>query len=89
MSAGVLTADGQTEVHICSGATHLSVDGTFGSGTITVQKRVEDSWFTLYDNGTAITFTAADDAALGMAIGDPLRLSLAGSTSPSITWSLT
>lgn len=90
MAQGKLTADGSTEwltVTTKEGAkTNIFVAGTFGSGTITVEKQINGNTSDLLQSGVAITMTAADDNMYNLAPRVKIRLTLAGSTSPAIDW---
>ena len=89
MTTGTLVANGSTKwVQISKGDTHVSVNGTFGAGTVAVEKKVNGETLPAYDSGTAITLTAADDMALAIGEGVQLRLTLSGATSPSVIWSI-
>ena len=89
MSVGTITADGSTEwVLISNGDTFVSLAGTFGSGTVALEKKVKGGVSALNDAGTAITVTANDDMRLSVGNGVFIRLTTTGSTTPSITWSI-
>lgn len=90
MSTGILSSDGATKFVIAeNGTTHISLGGSFGGGTVSVNKKVNGNDFPVYDSGVAITATAADDIILQLSQGDKVGLTLAGSTTPSLTWSIT
>ena len=90
MSVGTITADGSTKWKLVSkGDTFVSLAGTFGSGTVALEKKVNGIVSALYDAGTAITATANDDMALSIGEGTNIRFTTTGSTTPSITWSIT
>ena len=89
MSTGILVADGSTKWELISkGDTHVSLNGSFGGGTVSVEKKINGGEFAAYDSGAAITLTAADDMVLSIGEGIHLRLTLASATAPSITWSI-
>ena len=89
MATGTLTADGSTKPFITKGSgTHLALDGSFGGGTVAVQKHTVSGWVSLYNEGTAETFAADDDVLYNTGQGLKLRLTLSGATSPSLDWML-
>lgn len=89
MSTGILTADGSTEwVLVRGGNTQVSINDTFGGGTVAVEKLVNGSALPVYDGTTAITATAPEDMELALGNSLKLRLTLSGATAPSITWAI-
>jgi hypothetical protein len=89
MSVGILVADGSTKWQLISkGDTHVSLNGTFGGGTVALEKKVNGVEYALYDSGAAITAAAADDMQLSIGEGVSIRLTLSGATNPSIIWSI-
>ena len=90
MPADVLRENGSTPwVLVGSRGVHISVDNAFGGGTIAVEKRVLGEALPLYEEGSAITFTAPDDSLYHLQPSDQVRLTLSGATSPAVTWSIT
>lgn len=78
-----LSADGQTDWVRCTYGTvyQIEAEGSFGSGTITPQKKSYD--------GTAITLgdtTLTANGAINVEVptGAEIRVDLSGSTSPSL-----
>lgn len=77
-----LSADGQTSWIRCTGTVYqIEAEGTFGSGTVTPQKKSYD--------GTAITLgdstlTANGAINVEVPVGAEIRIDLSGSTSPSL-----
>ena len=71
------------------GGVHVSVDGTFGGGTVALEKKVMGKPYPINEDGVAITFTAPDDSSYGLQASDQIRLTLTGATSPDIIWSIT
>lgn len=69
----------------------LVLRGTWGGGTIKLQATVDDTnWVDCKDDsGTAITYTADCAVGLNLPPGAKYRLTLSGSTAPSLTWAIT
>ena len=90
MSVGTITADGSTEwVKVRGGRNmQLSLNGSFGGGTAAIEKLVDGNTYALYDVGTAITATAAEDMRLTIGKDVSIRITLAGSTTPALVWSI-
>jgi len=90
MAHGKLNADGSTgwlTTTTKEGAkTNILLGGSFGGGTLAVEKRVNGTAYPLYENGVAITLTAADDDMYNLAPRTQIRLTLSSSTSPAIDW---
>jgi hypothetical protein len=95
MATGNLTADGSTPwvhnkradgKHEGAASVHVSANGAFGGGTMTIEKRVNGITYPLYDDGTPAVMLAPDDLILSLGIGDTIRLTLQGATAPSIDW---
>ena len=92
MASGRFLANGSTNDFIVGGGSsniHISVQGTFGSGTVAIEKLIAGEVFPLRDGGTAIVHTVADDSTYLIKKGEVIRLTLTGATTPSITWSVT
>ena len=91
---GILTADGPSpwfKVHTVDygGGVHISGSGTFGGGTVTIQKLVNNKVYSVLDStDTALTNTAAFDRLVDVQAGDIVRINLASSTSPALDWSI-
>ena len=60
------------------------VQGTFGSGTVTLKTSV-DGGTTLVSMGTDATFTANGQCGFSLPKGTALYATMAGATSPSVT----
>ena len=91
MPQSVLTIDGSTgwyEVGAGSEGVTICVFGGFGGGSIAVEKRVNGAAVPLLDGATAITLSAPDDSLYNLKFGDVFRLTLTGSTTPTIGWSI-
>lgn len=91
MSSGVFTEDGSTDwINITTNneAIHISVNGYFGEGTIALEKQVRGQTFPIYENGVPITYTSPEDVNLGVQTGDVVRVTLRGSDTPNLTWSI-
>tara|TARA_B100000686_G_C16632527_1_gene885498 strand:+ start:111 stop:392 length:282 start_codon:yes stop_codon:yes gene_type:complete len=91
MVVGNLTADGTTDFQtVVSDGVHVSITGTFGSGTVTLQQLdARGNAVSIYNGGTALTATANNDIYISLYRGDTIRLSLAGSSSPDIQYKIT
>jgi len=88
MSEGKLADGGSTPWIKVTGQTLVSVNGTFGGGTIAFNKRVDGTEYPLYDSGTAITLTSADDVSLALGQDVAIRLVLSGSTGAAIKYAI-
>ncbi|MBL4888466.1 MAG: hypothetical protein JKX97_00420 [Candidatus Lindowbacteria bacterium] len=92
MASGRFLADGSTDKFIVGGGSenvHIAVEGTFGGGNVNVEKVIAGEVFPLRDGGTAIVLSAPDDSTYLLKYGDVILLTLSGSTTPVITWSVT
>lgn len=88
---GTLAADGQTPSVAVHGKFNVSLSGTFGGGTASVQRSFDGgtTWLTVSRDsaGNAASYTAAADV-----IGEEpekgvlYRLSLSGATGPSLAY---
>lgn len=86
MAQGNLTGTASSDWFKMSiGDAHISVNGTFG-GSVAVEKLVNGNTYPVYEDGSAITMTAADDFSLLVGEGDIIRLTSAGVT--SVDWSI-
>lgn len=93
MPTGIFREDGTTNTVIIGGGSnndvHISFEGGFGGGTLAMEKLVASEVFPLRDGGTAITHTVADDSSYLLKSGDVIQFTLAGSTNPTLRWSVT
>ncbi len=82
MSIGeTLTGSESSEaVEFTSSQVHIDVSGTFGGGSVALEKLRGGSWVPVYDDGTAITFSAPDDTLITLGTNTSLRF-----TSTSVT----
>ena len=90
-SEGQFTADASTDWIVMDhqGHVHIAGAGTFGSGTVTIQQKINGTTYSVLDGSqTALTFTAAFDEVLYFGAGDRLRLNLASSTTPALDWKI-
>lgn len=87
---GKLTANGSTGwVKIIEGGDiYISVNGTFGGGSVAVEKRINDTAYPVRSSGSPIAHAADDDSVYGLVAGSTIRLTLTGATSPSIDWAI-
>ena len=91
MAQSTFTVNGSSgyyEVGSGSDGVHISLSGDFGSGSVAVEQRVNGVAVPLLDNGSAVTLTGADDALYNLKFGDVFRLTLTGSTTPDLDWSI-
>lgn len=87
-----LTSDGSTawfkssksSKFVNPGEAHISGGGTWGGGTITMEKLRNGAAVNIFDSGTSITYTADFDDVLFIGEGDSIRFTLSGSTSPDL-----
>lgn len=84
VSTGTLSANGSVAFHWPGGGGTFKGQGTFGSGTLTLQFS-EDGGSTYTDIGTETTFTANGAGYFIQEKGD-IRVNLSGATSPSIIY---
>lgn len=77
-----ISADGPSTAVRCTGTVYqIEAEGTFGSGTVTPQKKSSDgTWITLGSE----TLTANGCINVEVPAGSEIRANLSGSTSPSI-----
>lgn len=78
----LISADGASGTVKCSGTVYqIEGEGTWGSGTLTPQKKSYDgTWITLGDS----TLTADGCINVEVPYGAEIRANLSGSTSPSL-----
>ncbi len=89
MKSGTLTADGSTDwIPTLGREINPVANGTFGGGTMSLEKRVDGVTSPAYDSGVGIAITASDDMIVSLGAGIEVRWTLSGSTTPSINWSL-
>lgn len=88
VASGTISADGSTASFPSGKGTWIHTSGTFGGGTITVQMLAADG--TTWVN-TDKAVTAAEDVIIVMPEGASkmMRLTTAGSTTPSVYWEVT
>ena len=88
--AGTLSADGSSAIITTRGGpVFISGTGTFGTGTLTLEYRLENNTFVAVDATIVCTLTAA--GSLLSADFPPaitLRLTLSGATAPSLNYIL-
>ena len=91
MAQGILTANSSTPWFIAeqSDGVHIGLSGSFGGGSVAVEKRVNGAAVPLLDEGTAITHTVADDSIYNLLKGDKFRLTLSGATTPVLDFAVT
>lgn len=81
-----LTADGASTVIRIGGKFNIIATGSFGSGTIAVQKRVNGTWATI--GRDSANNLAEYTGAFSLSVSDPetseYRFNLSGSSSPQI-----
>ena len=88
MTVGRLDSNTSTRFEKATGLTLVSVNGTFGGGTVALEKEVNGTVYPLYDAGAAITLTGPDDLSLALGQDTKIRLTLTGATSPDINWAI-
>ena len=85
MAEFTFTEDGSSdEFTLKKLSTHISIQGTFGSGSVALEQKIGDSFVPVFQDSVAIVITAPDDALYGLQRNDIIRLTLTGSTAPSI-----
>ena len=67
---------------------HIAINGTFGSGTVAVEQRIQGTTSTVVDSGAVIAITADDNSSYNFQQGDNIRLTLSGSTSPDLDYKI-
>jgi len=89
MPQGTLTADGSTgyyEVGDGSEGIHIGIYGGFGGGSIAIEQSVNGLPVPIADPD--LPLTGVDNALYNLKFGDVFRLTLTGSTTPTIAWSI-
>lgn len=77
-------ADGNSTTFTAArGVVQLTIKGTFGSGTVKLQRQVDDSSTPVWVDFDTGSFTSAVIRNVEVPAG-PLRLNLSGSTAPSL-----
>ena len=91
MPADTLTENGSTQWILIGahGGVHVSVDGDFGGGLVSLEKKVLGKDYPLNEDGTPITFASSDDSSYNLQSSDQIRLTLTGATAPNVIWSVT
>ena len=78
-----ITADGTVGPVSVKGPCSIHFSGSFGGGTIAINRQTDGGDVALRDNGTAITVTSADDSFYE--IGPcGLKFVMSGSTTPDV-----
>lgn len=92
MRTGTFSANGSSEPWLVLNGSrvHLSLNKTFGGGTVTVHKALEDGGelFPVYDGTTAVSATAPQDIELSIGAGWRVIITLSGATAPDLVYSL-
>lgn len=89
VKSGTFTADGSSAwLAVKTHPVHIAINGTFGSGTVAVEQRIQNTTSTVVDSGAAIAITAADNSSYNFQEGDSIRLTLSGSTSPDLDYKI-
>ena len=83
---GTVIEDGTVTV-TGRGRCYVKLDGSFGSGTVTLQDDATGSFATITDSATDLTFTADGSRILDYpdSVTVKVRASMSGSTSPSLS----
>ena len=92
MYEGSLTADGSTEWRVVQSeeGVKFSVKGDFGGGEITVEQQIMGVAYAAQTNSKApIEEFGPFDRIVKFARGDKVRITLSGSTSPNLVFSIT
>jgi len=89
MPSGTFKENATSGKVVAAGEVHISLNGTFGGGTVAVEKFIRGELFPLFNEGVAVTFTAPDDSDYLLKPGDAVQITLTGSTAPNLTWSIT
>ena len=91
MVDGILEADGSTSSIVVnnSNGMHIALRGDFGGGSITVEQEVRGVFYpSKSPDDLDITYSSPVDRIINFRLGDKFRLTLSGSTSPSVKWSV-
>lgn len=85
--AGTFSVDGNSAEFVTTGGEiFVSVRGTFGAGTVTLQHQLTDATWVAIDGAIMATFTADGDKVATLPPGITMRLNLAGATAPDIDY---
>ena len=85
MASGNIIANGVSGPFLVNGdGVHLSLNKTFGGGSVAVEHLIEGSYYPVLNEGAAIAFTAAADVKINVQSGDTVRLNLTGATAPDL-----
>ena len=91
MIQGNIAADGSTGwVQMeDTGGVHIAVKGTWGSGTLTIEQRINSIAYGIQsDDDAVIVHSANFNRHVNFEKHDTFRLTLVGSTSPSLNYSI-
>lgn len=83
--SGTLSADGQTAQAKAAGEIHFHAQGTWGSGTAVIQYLASDGTWRPIANSA---LTDNGDKLITLTQPAKVRVSLTGSSSPSIFWEI-
>lgn len=86
--SGTFSVDGDSNTVTCTtGIVMVALDGTWGSGTVTLYYRHPDTTYkAVRVSGTAQTWTADATTNIDMSGSTVYRLTLAGATAPSLDY---
>jgi hypothetical protein len=88
MAEGNFSADGSSDwFAMPTEGSAISVNGTFGGGTVTLEQVIKGVTYPVKSDATDITMTADDSAYYDIG-GMTVRLTLAGATAPNINWEI-
>ena len=80
-----LTADGSTPWLTASqDMTHIAADGTFGGGTLALEKLRDGSAVPIRTGATPIIYSAEFDDVANLGQEETFRFTLSGSTAPNL-----
>lgn len=89
MASNNIVGDGPADWQVVAEeAIHIAVAGTFGGGIITVEQDINGSVYPLLNEGVAITFAVDTDIRVNTAVGDKVRLNMAGATAPDVDFNI-
>ena len=85
MASGNIIANGVSGPFLVNGdGVHLSLNKTFGGGSVAVEHLIEGSYYPVLNEGVAIAFSAAADVRINVQSGDTVQLVTTGAASPDI-----
>lgn len=89
-AGGTLSDNGDTsEVTCSSGLFFVGLEGTWGSGTVTIYfKDAQSNWEEVRVSGTAKTTTSDDTYLVDLAAPATIKGTLAGATTPSLDYTI-